>query len=369
MNDPAVQAALARTLRPALRALRPYPVADRRGLLCLDAMENPYPLPAALRRAWLRALAAVEPNRYPYLNDPDWRGRVGAALGVPDDLDWSPGNGSDEWLLLLCLAVLGSPLAGAGRPCVMAAEPGFSMYRQAALACDLDYRPLPLDPETFDLPADAAAQVAAARPALVFLAWPNNPTGNLFDPEAVADVCAAAPGLVVVDEAYQPFAGATLVELARRRPNVLVLRTVSKLGLAGLRFGLLIGRRPWLEVLDALRLPYNIDSLTQASLGFFADHMAVFRGQAERIRRERARLARALARRGLHVWPSAANFITFRVGAADRVHAGLRERGVLVKCLDGAHPALAGCLRVTVGRPADNRRFLAALDQALAELA
>jgi histidinol-phosphate aminotransferase len=205
-------------------------------------------------------------------------------------------------------------------------------------------------------------------PVLTFLAYPNNPTGNLFDAEALGEIIAAAPGLVVVDEAYAPFTDASFMERLGDWPNLLVMRTVSKMGLAGLRLGLLAGPPAWLDQIDKTRLPYNINVLTQVGAAFLLGHKDRFDEQTQLIRQERQRLFAALAAMpGVHPYPSQANFILARVtpGRADEVFQTLKARGILIKNLSGAHPLLADCLRVTVGTPEENAAFLAALGAAL----
>jgi histidinol-phosphate aminotransferase len=208
----------------------------------------------------------------------------------------------------------------------------------------------------------------AEQPAIVYLACPNNPTGNLFDEATVREVIEAAPGLVVIDEAYAPFTDATFMGVLGEYDNLLVMRTVSKMGLAGLRLGFLAGPPAWLEEVDKVRLPYNINVLTQVSAEFALRHKAVFDEQTARIRTERARLAEALAALpGVTVFPSQANFLLIRTpaGRASAWFEGLKARGILIKNLHGAHPLLEDCLRITVGRPEEN----AAVAEALGALA
>jgi histidinol-phosphate aminotransferase len=205
---------------------------------------------------------------------------------------------------------------------------------------------------------------------LIFLAYPNNPTGNLWERAAIESIIEAAPGLVVIDEAYGPFATDSFIGDLDRHPNLMVMRTVSKQGLAGLRLGLLCGDAGWLEQLDKIRLPYNINVLTQASARFAMEHIEVLEQQAAAIRRDREQLYRALAALDgvAVVYPSQANFILFRVGPGRGtvVFDGLREAGVLIKNLSPAGGLLADCLRVTVGTPDENARFLEALASVLA---
>jgi histidinol-phosphate aminotransferase len=356
-----VVARIARWVRPEVRALSAYHVADAGGLVKLDAMENPYPWPDDLKTAWLAALRDVSINRYPDAGADGLRERLRQVWPIPAGVQVMLGNGSDELIQLLLLLVSGS-----GRV-VMAPEPTFVMYRVSALTAGMRFEGVPLRGEDFALDLDVMlASIDRHQPAVVFLAYPNNPTGNLWDPEAIHAILQAAPGLVVVDEAYTPFAGASFLEHLGTYPGLVVMRTLSKLGLAGLRLGLVMGDERWIEELNKLRLPYNINSLTQLSTSFALDHFPVFEAQASRIVAERDVLYRGLARlEGVHPWPSQANFILFRVapGRAGSLREGLRTAGVLIKSLDGTHPLLADCLRVTVGTAQENRIFLQALSE------
>ncbi len=357
------QQGVQRWVREEVRALSAYHVPEADGAIKLDAMENPYSWPEEMVDEWLERLRHVTLNRYP---DPAARSltpALRAALAVPDGAQLLLGNGSDELIQLLCLAV-----GGPGRT-LLTPEPGFSMYAMIARFTGTAYHGVPLKADfSLDGPGMLAA-ISEHQPALVFIAWPNNPTGNLFDAQTLREILRAAPGLVVIDEAYTAFAGESFLPELAQWPNLLVMRTLSKVGLAGLRLGLLAGAPAWLEQLDKLRLPYNVNVLTQVSATFALAHADVLEAQARRIVRDREALQRELQRReGFEVFPSSANFLLARVpaGRAGEFHAGLRERGVLVKCLHGAHPMLGDCLRITVGTAAENRALLAALDQMLA---
>ncbi len=349
-------------IRPEIRELAAYHVPDAAGLIKLDAMENPYGWPEAMVDEWLASLRAAQLNRYPDPHAQALRGPLRAAMGVPQGMEILLGNGSDEIIQMLALA-----LHGPGRT-VLAPEPAFVMYRMIALFCGLEYVGVPLR-EDFSL--DRVAMLAAIEqhaPAIVYLAYPNNPTGNLFSRSDVEAIIEAAPGLVVVDEAYHAFAGKSFMHDLGRWPNLLVMRTVSKLGLAGLRLGLLAGPREWLFELDKVRLPYNINVLTQASAEFALRHGEVFDAQTRAICAERGRMFEALAAMpGLTPFPSAANFILLRVpaGRAGALFDGLKARGVLIKNLAGAGGLLHDCLRITVGTPEENAACLAALGELL----
>ena len=349
-------------IRPEIRALKAYHVPDAAGMGKLDAMENPYGWPEALKADWCEALKSVALNRYP---DPEARAlrtRLRAALKVPAGMELLLGNGSDE-LIQIILMSLARPGAT-----VLAPVPTFVMYDLIATFVGMKFIGVPLGQDfSLDTPAMLEA-IERHKPAVVFLAWPNNPTGNLFDAATVEEVIRRAPGLVVVDEAYHAFCQRSFMDRLGLYDNLLVMRTLSKQGLAGLRLGVLAGEPAWLGEFNKVRLPYNIGSLTQASAEFALEHQALLDEQAAKIRGDREALFNELMEfPAVRVWPSAANFILFRPERkpAAAVFAALKEQKVLIKNLDGSHPMLAGCLRVTVGAPEENARFLDALKQAL----
>lgn len=350
-------------IRSEIQALDAYQVPDAAGLVKLDAMENPYIWPEGLRREWLEALQAVHLNRYPDPQGSELRGVLRASMGIPDTMGLLLGNGSDELIQMLALAV--------ARPkCkILSLEPGFVMYRVIALFAGVAYVGVPLLAEDFslDLPAVLAA-VEKEQPAIVFIAYPNNPTGNLFDADAVVRIIEATPGLVILDEAYAPFTDHSFLPCLGDWPNLLVMRTLSKMGLAGLRLGYLAGPDELLAEIDKTRLPYNINVLTQVSAAFALRHRKVLDEQTRRIRAERSRLFVGLSGPdGVRPYPSETNFILLRVpaGRAGELFESLKRGGVLVKNLDGTQPLLDDCLRVTVGRPEENDAFLTALASAL----
>ena len=358
MTDEAAER-VAEWVRPEIRALSAYHVPDAGGLIKLDAMENPYAWPDELRTQWAELARTLDVNRYPHPQAPALKEQLRAAMAVPPGAELLLGNGSDEIIQMIALA-----LAGPERT-VLTVEPGFVMYRMIAVFAGMRYCGVPLRSDDFALDTPALLEaIARHRPAVVFIAQPNNPTGNRFDEAALVQVIEAAPGLVVIDEAYAPFTDASLLPRVGQWPNLLVMRTVSKMGLAGLRLGYLAGPAAWLNEFDKVRLPYNINVLTQRAAELALRHKAVLDAQTAAIREERARLHAALAAiDGVTPFPSEANFILFRVpaGRAKAVFDGLRARRILVKILDGAHPLLADCLRVTVGTPDENAAFVAAL--------
>jgi len=248
---------------------------------------------------------------------------------------------------------------------VLAPVPGFVMYEMSARLQGLGFVGVPLTAD-FELDAEAMlAAVRAHRPALTYIAYPNNPTANLWDDGAIERIVEAVRehgGLVVIDEAYQPFASRSYLERLARHDHVLLMRTLSKFGLAGVRLGYLIGPEALVAEIDKVRPPYNVSVLNCEAALFALEHEDEFARQAQVLRAERARLVAAL--RGLPgatPFPSEANMVLVRVPDAAAAFEGLKARGVLVKNVSGLHPLLAGCLRLTVGLPEENDQMIAAL--------
>lgn len=351
-------------LRPEVLALHAYHVPPASGMIKLDAMENPHLLPQTLRDAIARLVADAEINRYPDAAARELKTIICKVTKLPPGMDILLGNGSDEIIQLLALAVA-KPGA-----VLLSVEPSFVMYKMIATFVGMRYVGVPLAADfSLDLNATLDA-IKRERPVLVFLAYPNNPTGNMFDAEAIGQIIQAAPGLVVVDEAYYAFASDSFIPHLAICGNLLVMRTFSKLGMAGLRLGFLAGSSAWLSQLEKLRLPYNVGVLPQLVAAKLLAHHEVLLAQAESIKLERARLLAALESiSGTQVYSSEANFILFRVAKATQIFEGLKRHGVLIKNLNGGHPALFNCLRVTVGTPAENQKFIAALQDTINQLA
>jgi len=348
-------------IRPDVRAAHAYVVQPSTGLLKMDAMENPYRLPPELQRALGERLGAVALNRYPAERTAELARALARHAGVGDDVGVTLGNGSDELIGLLSIAV--------ARPgaTVLAPVPGFVMYEAFARQQRLDFIGVPLRADDFQL--DEPAMLAAIekhQPALIYLAYPNNPTATLWDAAVIERIAQAAPGLVVMDEAYQPFASQDSLALMARQPNVLVMRTMSKFGLAGVRIGYLLGATALVDQIEKLRPPYNISVLNAEAAFFALEHADVYAAQAAELRQQRERLFKALqALPGVSPWPSEGNMILARVQDAVATFAALKARGVLIKNVSAMHPLLANCLRFTVGTPDENTRLLAELTSCL----
>ncbi len=359
------QALINSVIRPEIRALTAYKVADATGFIKLDAMENPYIWPDALKTEWLKRVRDAEINRYP---DPEAKSLcqiLKAYNRIPDTCDLILGNGSDEIIQLLLMAL---PAHAA----VMAPEPSFVMYKQIAQCLGLNYQGLPLLADNFELDIEAIlGAIKAQQPAIIFLAYPNNPTGNLFDSAAIERIITHSTGLVIIDEAYAPFTDFSFIERLTEYNNLLVMRTVSKLGLAGLRLGFIAGHPSIINELNKARLPYNINTLTQCSAEFALTHPEMFAEQTGTICTERARMFLQLSvLEGISPSPSAANFILFRTphNRATDIFNALKEKNILIKNLSSQQSLLKDCLRVTIGKPEENNAFIKALKATLQAL-
>jgi histidinol-phosphate aminotransferase len=359
MNDhaPGIVAAelVSRVVRPEIRALTAYAVAKGEGMVKLDAMENPHALPGAVRARLDAALSRVAVNRYPDGGADAARAALRRALRIPDGQGVLLGNGSDE-LIQIITSALARPGAA-----MLAPEPSFVMYRMNALYAGMRFVGVPLAADFSLDPAAMQAAIEREQPALVFIAYPNNPTGNLFAARNVEAVLRAAPGLVVVDEAYYAFADASFLPRVALHPNLLVLRTVSKVGMAGIRLGYAVAAPEWIAELNKVRAPYNVNALTQAAAVALLSDTDWITEQATAIRAERTRLEATLGRLpGVVVFPTQTNFVLMRVPDANAAFEALMARRILVKNLHGGHPLLANCLRITVGTPEENDLLLAA---------
>jgi histidinol-phosphate aminotransferase len=330
-------------------------------------MENPHRLPAELQRELGRRLGALALNRYPDGRVNDLRAALADYAGMPQGFDIMLGNGSDELIALLALACDVPPSAANGlRPAtILAPVPGFVMYAMSAQLQGLNFVGVPL---TADFELDEAAMLAAIeqhRPAITYIAYPNNPTANLFDDAVIEKIVAAVGaqnGLVVFDEAYQPFSSRTWLPRAGEHDHVLVMRTLSKFGLAGIRLGYMVGPAALIAEIDKVRPPYNVSVLNAEAALFALEHADEYARQAAVLRSERERLQAALSDMpGVQAWPSEANMILVRVADSKAAFEGMKQRGVLIKHVAALHPLLANCLRLTVGTPEENTRMVDAL--------
>jgi len=343
-------------IRKDIKALGAYHVPDSSGMIKLDAMENPFPLPGDLKKKWMARLGEVELNRYPDADMHALRTKIAAREGLSAE-QVLLGNGSDEIIQMLLLAADNGACASPA--------PTFVMYDLISRWLKRPVTTVPLEKD-FSLDAKKFLQLCSREKAsIAFLACPNNPTGNMWSESAIREIVTNFRGLVIIDEAYLPFADRTHTGLIA--PNVLILRTYSKVGWAGLRLGYLLGDAGTIAELNKVRLPYNINSLTQASADFFLDHFDVFEKQAKDICAERNRMSGALmAIDGIEVFPSQANFLLLRVKDANTVFEALKDKGILIKNMNAQGGLLKECLRITIGSKDENSALLSALKEIMA---
>ena len=350
-------------IRQDVQSMHAYAIQDATGMVKLDAMENPFGLSAELQTELGQRLGAVALNRYPGERVNTLRHALAQYAQMPEGFDIMLGNGSDELITLVSVAcdVPGTTF--------LAPVPGFVMYAMSAQLQGIQFQGVPL---TANFELDEAAMLAAIaqhKPAVVYLAYPNNPTGTLWDADVIERIVVAQGqqgGLVVMDEAYQPFASQTYMDRIAQHGHVLLMRTLSKFGLAGVRLGYMVGPKALIAEIDKVRPPYNISVLNCECALFALEHADVFAEQAAQIRQERQKLTDALAALpGVHVFPSQANMLLVRMHDATKCFEGMKTKGILVKNVSKMHTLLHNCLRLTVGTPAENAQMLAALKESL----
>jgi histidinol-phosphate aminotransferase len=354
-------------IRQDIQSMHAYAIQDSSGMVKLDAMENPFSLSPELQAKLGERLGAVAINRYPGARIEDLKLALARYIDLPEGNALMLGNGSDELISLLAMAC---DVSGAS---ILAPLPGFVMYGMSAQLQGLAFHGVPL---TADFELDESAMLAALRrhrPTITYIAYPNNPTANLWDAGVIRRLIAEAAGfggLVVMDEAYQPFSSRSWLDEIRANPvanaNVLLMRTLSKFGLAGVRLGYMVGPQALVHEVDKLRPPYNVSVLNAECALFALEHADVFAQQAATIREQRVRLVAALAAMpGVTPFPSEANMVLVRVPDAQKAFDGLKARGVLVKNVSKMHSLLGNCLRLTVGTPDENTQMIAALQASL----
>ncbi len=370
---PPLQTILKQRIRSDVLSMQAYTVQDATGMVKLDAMENPYTLPEPLQQKLGQRLGQLALNRYPDGRTHDLRRALADYANMPVDHDIMLGNGSDELISLLSLACAQPADADGKRPVVLAPVPGFVMYSVSALLQGLDFVGVPLTP---DFALDVAAMekaIAQHQPAIVYLAYPNNPTATLWDESGMASVINAAAqtgSIVVIDEAYQPFASRSYIDHIRNQQeqhsHVLLMRTLSKFGLAGVRLGYMMGPSALIAEIDKVRPPYNISVLNCECALFALEHAEIFAQQAAAIRTERTHLIAALRTLpGITVWNSDANMVLIRLDQAQAVFEKLKAKSILIKNVSKMHILLDNCLRLTVGTAEENKQLLAALQEIL----
>jgi len=344
--------ALAARVPAALRGASAYHVPQPANIRAkLDANELPFTLPAELRTRLAAALAELPLERYPDPQARELRAVVAEQLGVAGD-QLTFGNGSDELIAMLVNAFATGP--------ILYPVPTFVYYKLAAIARGLETLEVPLD-ERFELDEIAIEHaIIEQRPSVVFLALPNNPTGTLWRMDFACELAARHRDTVIVsDEAYCAYSGRSNLPQLAAHPNLIVMRTLSKVGLAGLRVGYTVASPAIAQLLEKVRPPYNLSALDQRAAVFALREARQWcDDRAAEVVAERARLAAGLAKHG-EVFPSEANLVLVRFPDARATWQKLVDAGILVRLFDAG--PLAGCLRITVGTPAENDLLLASL--------
>jgi len=348
-------AEIIRLVRPAVRALTAYHVDETPVRIKLDAMENPFPPTPAVRREIAALVRNERINLYPDPSAKELKKSIASYWKMKPE-QMILGNGSDELIQAIILA-FGGP--------VLVPAPSFAMYEITARALDQNVVTVPLG-GTFDLDADTVITEARRNKArVIFIACPNNPTGNRFSDRTVRRILTETKAVVVLDEAYYSFSGKSWLPKLGNHPNMILLRTLSKIGFAGLRIGVLTSSTAIVNELHKVRLPYNINSLSQTVASAALKHRDFLERQIGLLISEREKLYNALSRLpGVTAYPSETNFILIRLARAAAIHQQLKKAGILVKNLDKPGP-LRDCLRVTIGTPAENREFLKTLKSIL----
>ncbi len=348
-------------IRPEILEMAAYQAEEADVKIKLDANENPYHFSDELLKELLSELAKVPLNRYPDPDATELKDVIARKTGV------SPsqvllGNGSDEILqaLMLTFCSVGAKM--------MIPVPTFGMYGIIGKLVGYDILEVSLD-DNFDLCTEEMISLADREGVkLIFLASPNNPTGNCFSEGRIVELLENTAAVVVVDEAYAAFSDQDVLPKLKKYKNLVVLRTLSKIGLAGLRVGMMFAASDLVYEVNKARLPYNVNSLSQKAACFILNHDVEMKAQIEKIRLGRQWLMEKMSEiRGIHVYPSEANIILFRVtGAGDGIFKGLIEDDILVRNL--SRPGrLYNCFRVSVGTEEENRLFIDALHRRLPE--
>ena len=341
-------------LRSDIKNIDAYHVPVSKDMIKLDAMESPFGVPEDLKVEFLKCIDQSEVNRYPEADPSPLKDTLRSLMDIPDEFGILLGNGSDELIQLLALACSKDDL-------IMSFEPSFVMYELVSKYVNLEYFGVQLD-SNFDINLnDALLIIEREKPKIIFIAYPNNPTGNCFDYDAIIEIIKSTNSMVILDEAYYAYSDKSFLSEISNFPNLLVLRTISKIGFAGLRLGLLIGDQETIAQLNKLRLPYNINALTQTSANFLLQDKQRIINNAQIIIEERRRLAHELSLFSkFKVYPSQTNFILVHSEDAHSLHTALKENGILIKGFPKGSK-LSDFIRISVSEPVENNILIDAI--------
>ena len=341
-------------LRSDIKNIDAYHVPVSKDMIKLDAMESPFGVPEDLKVEFLKCIEQSEVNRYPEADPSPLKDTLRSLMDIPDEFGILLGNGSDELIQLLALACSKDDL-------IMSFEPSFVMYELVSKYVNLEYFGVQLD-SNFDINlSDALLIIEREKPKIIFIAYPNNPTGNCFDYDVIIEIIKSTNSMVILDEAYYAYSDKSFLSEISNFPNLLVLRTISKIGFAGLRLGLLIGDQETIAQLNKLRLPYNINALTQTSANFLLQDKQRIINNAQIIIEERRRLAHEISLFSkFKVYPSQTNFILVHSEDAHSLHTALKENGILIKGFPKGSK-LSDFIRISVSEPVENNILIDAI--------
>ena len=338
-------------LREDIKDIKAYYVPSSKNMLKMDAMESPFGVPEDLKQELLACIAQAQLNRYPDAIAEETQNTLRSLMEISNDFGVLLGNGSDELIQLLAMACNSGDT-------VMSFEPSFVMYEMVAKFTHLNYQGVRLD-DRFDIDLDRTLDVIRSKkPKLIFIAYPNNPTGNSFDQESIKEIIKSTDALVVLDEAYYAYSEESFLSQITNFPNLVVLRTISKIGFAGLRLGLLVGSHTTIEQLNKLRLPYNINILTQVSANFLLKEKDRIANNVKIIINERQRIFDELSLiPNLIVYPSQTNFLLIKINDALSLFESLKANGILVKGFTKGSQ-LEDCIRLSISEAKENNTLL-----------
>ena len=347
-------------LRSDINTLNEYKILDSKEMIKLDAMENPFDLNINFEIKGLSS-GSASLNRYPDAGCKNLRKKLHSKYKLDDKFDLIIGNGSDELIQLICLAFLKKDNV------ILCPEPSFSMYKQISQVLGLTFKGVPLL-KNFSLDIKLMLlKIEEFNPAIIFLAYPNNPTANLWSKKDIDLIIKKTNGVVIIDEAYGSFSGESFIDKIDNYENLLVMKTVSKIGLAGIRLGYLIGESGIIRNINKLRLPFNINILSQKISELSIENNNYLEMQTkEIIKLKESLVSKMMNIDKIKVYESKTNFVLFKVlsGTANDTFKSLLSEKILIKNMTNT-PGLENCLRVTVGSEKENNLFIQSLKNSI----
>ena len=345
--------------RDDINLLKEYEIFDSTNMIKLDAMENPFDLNINFEIKGLSS-GIVSLNRYPDADCQSLKNKLHNKYRLDNKYDLIIGNGSDELIQLICLAFLKKENV------VLCPAPSFSMYKKISQVLDLQFEEVSLK-EDFSLDIELMLKkIKDLNPAIIFLAYPNNPTGNLWSKEDIEAIIKQSNGVVVVDEAYGAFSQESFISKIDKFENLIIMKTFSKVGLAGIRLGYLFSNKYIIKQINKLRLPFNINSISQKISEISIDS-SYLEDQIKEIILLRSSLILELRNiKKIEVYDSKTNFILFKLleGSANEVFESLLSDNILIKNMSKM-PGLKNFLRVTIGSKKENNLFIQSLKNAI----